>query len=394
MGVYKRGNVWWYRFTWRGEAIRESTKQTNKRVAEQMEAAHKTSLAKGEVGIRDRKPAPTIRQFATDDFLPYCRSTFAAKVKTRSYYENGTARLLEYRPVADQSLDTITSEQVAGYARYRRERGMKITTVNRELQVLRRIFTLAIEWKKVERALPKVRTIPGEAHRDRVLTVSEEKPYFEATQTLGFSTVAMYERALEGIRATQRGEIPIKPRDPFLLRDVSTILLDCGIRPEECFRLRWENVQGDVLEITHGKTENARRRVPLSSRAMSILQLRRETFEGEWVFPAPTKSGHVEPSTIRGQHARACALANLPHFPLYTFRHTCLTRWAPHMDPWTLAYLAGHSNMATTKRYVHPQVENTRLAMERAWNAQGGHSSGHNLNGSASANLSNLAVTH
>jgi len=46
MAVYKRGRVWWYRFTWNAHPIRESTKQTNKRVAEQIEAAHKTSLAK------------------------------------------------------------------------------------------------------------------------------------------------------------------------------------------------------------------------------------------------------------------------------------------------------------------------------------------------------------
>ena len=117
MGVYKRGRVWWYRFTWKGEVFRESTKHTNKRIAEQIEAAHKTSLAKGEVGIRDRKPAATIRQFATGDFLPFCRSTFAAKVKTLSYYENGTARLLEYSAVANESLDTITSEAITGYAR-------------------------------------------------------------------------------------------------------------------------------------------------------------------------------------------------------------------------------------------------------------------------------------
>ena len=111
MGVYKRGCVWWYRFTWKGDPIRESTKQTNKRVAEQIEAAHKTSLAKGEVGLRDRKPAVTIRQFANRDFLPFCRSTFAAKPKTLSYYENGTARLLEYADIADESLDTINSEK-------------------------------------------------------------------------------------------------------------------------------------------------------------------------------------------------------------------------------------------------------------------------------------------
>lgn len=58
MSVYKRGRVWWYKFTWNGEPIRESTKQTNKRTAEQIEVAHKASLAKGEVGIRDRHLTP------------------------------------------------------------------------------------------------------------------------------------------------------------------------------------------------------------------------------------------------------------------------------------------------------------------------------------------------
>ena len=65
MGVYKQRNSdkWWYKFAWRGRTIRESTKQTNKRVAKQMESARKTQLAKGEVGIEDRKPSPTLKSF-------------------------------------------------------------------------------------------------------------------------------------------------------------------------------------------------------------------------------------------------------------------------------------------------------------------------------------------
>jgi hypothetical protein len=84
MAVYKqpKSKYWWYKFTWNGEPIRESTKQTNKRVAEQMEAAHRTALAKGEVGIRERKRAPTLADFAKGDFLPFVQSTFASKVKT------------------------------------------------------------------------------------------------------------------------------------------------------------------------------------------------------------------------------------------------------------------------------------------------------------------------
>jgi integrase len=393
VGVYKRGKLWWYRFTWRGESFRESTKQTNKRVAEQIEAAHKTSLAKGEVGIRDRKAAATIRQFAVGDFLPFCRSTFVAKAKTLGYYENGAARLLEYPAIADESLDTITSEKIAGYARRRQDAGMKVATVNRELQVLRRMFALAMEWGKVERALPRVRMIPGEAHRDRVLNVNEEKKYLDAAQAGGTATLVAYEDALVGIRASLRGEIPIKPRDPFMLRDAATILLDCGIRPEECFRLRWENYQNGVIEITHGKTDNARRRIPLSQRVQSILEMRRGHIEGPWIFPAPTKSGHIEPSSLQRKHAQACALGEVEHFPLYTFRHTCLTRWAPFMDPWTLAYLAGHRDMSITRRYVHPQEHNTRAAMEKARVALSGHSSGHTQILNPEVQIANLPLS-
>jgi hypothetical protein len=74
-GLQTERQKWWYKFHWNGEPIRESTKQTNKRVAEQMEAAHKTSLAKREVGIHDKKPVPTLAQFADNDFLPFVRST-------------------------------------------------------------------------------------------------------------------------------------------------------------------------------------------------------------------------------------------------------------------------------------------------------------------------------
>ncbi len=67
----------------------------------------------------------------------------------------------------------------------------------------------------------------------------------------------------------------------------------------------------------------------------------------------------------------------LVDFELYTLRHTCLTPWAPHMDPWTLAYLAGHRDMNITKRYIRPQEQTIRDAMERAGIAKGGHTFGH-----------------
>src|ERR1700675_4441783 len=88
MAVYKqpKSKYWWYKFVWNGEPIRETTKQTNKRIAEQMEAAHRTALAKGEVGIRERKAVPTLAQFADENFLPFVRATKAEKPRTITFY--------------------------------------------------------------------------------------------------------------------------------------------------------------------------------------------------------------------------------------------------------------------------------------------------------------------
>jgi hypothetical protein len=44
MSIYKRGNVYWYKFMWNGELIRESTKQGNDKKARNAESEHRTRL--------------------------------------------------------------------------------------------------------------------------------------------------------------------------------------------------------------------------------------------------------------------------------------------------------------------------------------------------------------
>ena len=44
-------------------------------------------------------------------------------------------------------------------------------------------------------------------------------------------------------------DAPIKPLAPHPPRNAATILIECGLRPEECFRLRWESVQNSCIEI-------------------------------------------------------------------------------------------------------------------------------------------------
>lgn len=365
MGLYKRGDIYWYRFVWNGELIRESTRQTNKRVAQQMEAAHRASLAKGEVGIREKKAAPTLGKFMEEDFLPFVRTTKAGKPNTVRFYENSVASLTADSKLSSTPLDQITAEQIAGFVAYRQSGKVQVATINRDLATLRRLFNLAVEWGKVTTILPRVRLLGGENHRERVLSFEEERKYLEAATDLGCQLTDAYARALQGIRAVKRGEQPRKP-DAYLLRDVATILIDCALRPEECFRLKWQDsIRDGAIEIHTGKGRGSRRRIPASKRVLDVLEMRRASATSEWVVPAPTKSGHIEGSTLKKQHAAALKASGVTPFVLYTFRHTCITRWAKHMDPFTLHVLAGHTDMNTTKRYVHPSEADIREAMEK-----------------------------
>jgi integrase len=379
MAVYKRGDVWWFKFSWKGELLRESTKQGNRRIAEQIQAARKTQLAKGEVGIRDRKPVPTLAHFAEHDFLPFVRSTSAAKPRTVVFYENSVRNLRAHEKVAGLKMDAITSNVIADFVARRRDAGMQVSTINRDLATLRRMFHLAQEWERVTTILPKVRMMPGENQRERVLTLEEESRYLEAAASIGEGQMRAYNRALKGIRATVRGEQPVKPADPFLLRDVVTILFDCGLRPEECYRLKWENIRDGGVEIFKGKRKASRRRVPASTRLLAILEMRKAGIASEWVFPSATKSGHVETSTLKRQHQTALASSGVSSFVIYDLRHTCLTRWAKTMDPFTLMKLAGHADLNTTMRYVHLNDDDVRAAMEKAEGVKGGHKTGHSI---------------
>lgn len=341
MAIFKRGKVYWYHFYFNGQHVQKSTKQGNPRVARQMEAAYRTTLAKGEVGIVERCPAPILAEFMRKEFMPWVEATFKEKKNTFVWYRGGCRRFSDYEPIASAKLDQITGERIAAYVAHRQRKGLGVTAINRELQILRRILKLAEEWGKIDKS-PKVKMLPGEPRRERVLTADEEARYLGAASEL--------------------------------LLSVATVLLDTGARPEECFRLRWEDVnfvngrQGTII-ITHGKTSSARRVIPMSPRVRSILEGHRaasgEPTEG-YVFPARTKSGHIEPSTLRHQHKAALRLSSVRPFVLYTLRHTFLTRLgASGCDVWTLARVAGHSSIAISARYVHPNEDMVLAAMSQ-----------------------------
>jgi len=71
------------------------------------------------------------------------------------------------------------------------------------------------------------------------------------------------------------------------LRDVATVILECGCRPDEVFRIKVEDVDlaGRTLRIQSGKTKNARRTVPLTDHALDVLKRRVSEAKGPHIFP-------------------------------------------------------------------------------------------------------------
>ena len=244
MRLYKRGKVWWYELVFEGRRIQKSTKVRDRRVAGQVASAHHTALAKGEAGIFERKPVPTL-DAAMKAFLAWSLQEHAAHPATAERYRYSSMPLLAHFP-KQQPIDQITPEAVESYkqkrlqAKKKDQTSLRPATVNRELACLRAMFNHAIkknsELRNPISKVTGVKLLAENSQQDRVLTYTEEGRYLEkASDTL---------------------------------RDVAVLILNTGMRPEEVFLSRPEHVdlEKNGLRILKGKTPSARRRIELTER--------------------------------------------------------------------------------------------------------------------------------
>ncbi len=330
MGLYRRSEkgVWWFKHMRDGVMIYKSTRVRNKRVAEEIEAAHLIKLARQDVGLREQKVAPLLRDFLKR-FLTFAKERHSGKPATYRYYRQGCDMLLKSPSLSRLRLDQITDESAQQFAS---ENGkLSASGVNRGLRTLRRACNLAHKWGDLERSA-EITLAAGEVRRDRVLTVSESEKYLAAC--------------------------------PEPWKTCAILINDEGFRPMEVFKLEWShlNFEHMAIAITSGKSKAARRTLPMTPRVQTVL-LKRWKAAGEpnvgFVFPSAAKSGHFNQNVGKDQHSRGLEGSKVAPFPPYTLRHTALTRLAEASggDPFVVARIAGHSSIAITARYVHPQED-------------------------------------
>ena len=110
-------------------------------MAEQVAAAFKAALVKGEVGIIDKKTVPLFSSF-WNEALVEIKSDIPRDSRSIDWYETHFEKCLNFVPLAKAKLDAIDEELLAKFRQYLIEKqNLSAPTVNGRLRVIRRAST-------------------------------------------------------------------------------------------------------------------------------------------------------------------------------------------------------------------------------------------------------------
>jgi integrase len=261
MSLYKRGKVWWYKFTFASQTIRETSKSSSKTLARDAERIRRREVEEGFNGVQKAARAQLF-SVAAERWLQIKRTHLAPRSVNIEQHN-----LKHLKPVFGAMLLTdITADDVAIYQSRRLNEGASPKTVNLEVGTVRAILKRNRLWGNVQ---PDVRMLKTRDDVGRALTQDEECALLAACR---------------------------ESRSASLYIAVEIALTTC-MRYSEIRLLRWEqiNLAKGELRVGKSKTEYGDGRViPLSERLKSIV--------GFWAarFPNRTPSHYVFPSERYG----------------------------------------------------------------------------------------------
>jgi integrase len=323
VSVYKRGDVYWYEFTLNGTRIRQSAGTSNRAAALRVETQKKHelwALGAGFVRVRIGFRA------AMDEFLAWSKSQ--NKPATRKRYGVSSTPLNAF--FGNKKLQDIRRADIEAFKLERMQQCSNAGT-NRDLACLRVMLNWAMVQGYIQANLFKgVKMLPEGPGNMRIVSHEEERQYLENA-------------------------------DP-LTRDLATIIVETGMRPNEVYCMRSENVhlEEKFVFIPDGKTKTARRNVPLTEKAAEAIARR---MKAGYLFPH--RLDPAKPMIYSHGHTKVSKRLGVA-FRLYDFRHTFGSRMAmAGVDLMTLRELMGHASITTTQRYCHPTPQHKREAVEK-----------------------------
>jgi integrase len=327
MAMFKRGKSWYVDYYFGSRRIRECV-GSSKGEAIQALSSRQTDIARRAFKLPPRTGAPTFAAFAAK-YLELVSVHKRSHSVERYIIATLTNCFGRYR------ISDLTAEDAERF-KSNRSRHVKPATVNRELTVLKSMFSKAVEWDLlISSPFKGVRYLRVPSHIERVLTLDEEQKLLSAC-----------------------GEV----RTPYL-KDVITLALNTGMRKSELLGLEWSQIDLDHrrIRLLNGKSKSAERIIPMNSKVQALLSNLAQTRDSELVFSSYRKIG-AGVSDLKKGFSTAVRLAGIKHVRFHDLRHTFATRLVQAgVDLITVQQLLGHARITMTARYAH-SASDTKIA--------------------------------
>jgi integrase len=228
-------------------------------------------------------------------------------------------------------LDAITTFTVDRYKKKRIDAGAANGTVNRELATLSHLFSMAVEWKWLDRRPCRLKML-GESP-GRIIALSDEQ------------CAALMRASIESA-------------DPFCWLFVA-FGLNTAMRHSEILATRFDQIDFDKLRLFVVDAKAGDREQPITPQLAEMLRAEREMRDDRdgWIFPSPHKdSGTGHRARMDNAFRDAVMRAGLdpavvtPH----VMRHTAITSLVQAgVDLPTIQKISGHKTLAMVLRYTH-----------------------------------------
>lgn len=328
MGLFKRNKVWWMTFTYQGQQVRRSTGATDRRLAENILSKVKVQIVEGQFFERREEQDRTFGEMM-ERYMKERAVLKAPKSRLRDH-----AALTHLLPLyKDKVLAAITPKLMAGYKTQRRIERAAPATINKELQLVRHAFNIAMrewEWCR-ENPMHRVSLEQVRNEVDRWLTAEEEERLMAASS-------------------------------PWL-REIMVFALNTGMRQGEILNLQWQDVDFARGTLIVMKSKNGTRRtIPLNTKVFDLLAAKQSTSETSrgLVFKTPL-GNELQVRYLVREFCEARNRAGIPDFRFHDMRHTFATRLVQRgVDLYKVQRLLGHKTSTMTQRYAHHSPESLR----------------------------------
>lgn len=333
MSVYKpkRSPFWHYDFIWKGHRYHGTTGEKKKSDAQAIEDAVKTKVRRGEYFPQRTDMTLDVAAGLYYEEIAKHQSTGDDMLYQASNLTERLGKNILLSQITDAKVAEYISRRRADYRKQdkRNKRTVSPATVNRELEVLRRIMYRARDVRKVDIAEVdwKGHKLKEAPLRTRVLSQDEE--------------ARLIEQAAEH------------------LKDPIRFSLLTGLRLSNVLKLDWSQIDLQARTMSFVVKGGKRHTLPVTGALLVLLAQHQPRDKG----PVFRRNGNKITSWRTAWRA-ALRRAGISDFRWHDLRHTVGSRVARSHGIAVAQKVLGHSDIATTQRYVHFEESVTLDAME------------------------------